>query len=417
MLKSLFVRFLLITVLPILILQGVMVYIFYERHWLSVSHRLEENLFGDLTIITTLLDRGDFTDAKRFGEAVSITLRDSMDGKSGNKVREQYVLDLERSIARKLSRKVYLDRLKNDFILQIKPADSSTAMYLKFSHKKLYSPTITIFIMWAVGSTLALILISVAFMRNQVRAILQLADAAEKFGKGQDTGKIKVSGAKEVRTVWKAFIRMKRRIYRQIYYRTQLLAHISHDLRTPLTRMRLATEFIKNKESIEDINGEIKFMENMIDEYLNFAKEEGNEHTENSDLVRLISTQLSSYNDPKIFFTTKFDSLNVKIKPHAIERAIINLVDNTLKFANTKVNIKLSATDSHWYLYVDDDGQGVPEEYHKKIFQPFFKIDQSTKGFGLGLAIVKSIIYSHGGKIKLAKSKLGGLRVKIKVPI
>jgi two-component system, OmpR family, osmolarity sensor histidine kinase EnvZ len=417
MLKSLFVRFLLITVLPILILQGVMVYIFYERHWLSVSHRLEENLFGDLTIITTLLDRGDFTDAKRFGEAVSITLSDSMDGKSGNKVREQYVLDLERSIARKLSRKVYLDRLKNDFILQIKPADSSTAMYLKFSHKKLYSPTITIFIMWAVGSTLALILISVAFMRNQVRAILQLADAAEKFGKGQDTGKIKVSGAKEVRTVWKAFIRMKRRIYRQIYYRTQLLAHISHDLRTPLTRMRLATEFIKNKESIEDINGEIKFMENMIDEYLNFAKEEGNEHTENSDLVRLISTQLSSYNDPKIFFTTKFDSLNVKIKPHAIERAIINLVDNTLKFANTKVNIKLSATDSHWYLYVDDDGQGVPEEYHKKIFQPFFKIDQSTKGFGLGLAIVKSIIYSHGGKIKLAKSKLGGLRVKIKVPI
>lgn len=417
MFKSLFLRFLLITVLPIVILQCVMVYIFYERHWDAVSKRLENNLLGEIKVVVSLLDKSHIESAKQIASTLDFQMTEGGVLPKNYRSSETYLLDLGDKISTRINKPVVIEQVKNDLIIHINLSDKHPDINLRFSQKKLYSPTIGVFFMWAIGAASILILVSVGFMKNQVRAILLLADAAEKFGKGRDTGKIKISGAKEVRTVWKAFLRMKRRIYRQIYYRTQLLAHISHDLRTPLTRMRLATEFINNKETAEGLNQEIKFMENMIDEYLNFAKEEGNESSERVDIVKYINAKVAYYNNPKISFKSKVPKLVISLKPHAIERALNNLIDNALKFAHEKVSMKLSNTSSHWYLYLEDDGEGVPEEYFKKIFQPFFKLDKSSHGFGLGLAIVKSVIYSHGGKIKLAKSKMGGLRVIIKVPI
>jgi two-component system osmolarity sensor histidine kinase EnvZ len=329
-----------------------------------------------------------------------------------------YLKELSAQISSALAKPVIAVYLHDKGEIIINIFHSPDAVYaLKISHKKIHSPTVIIFFLWTMGAAFLLILISVVFMKNQIRAILQLADAADKLGKGQAIYKFKPSGAKEVRAAGKAFLRMKARIERQIYYRTQLLAHISHDLRTPLTRVRLSTEFIDNKEVASDLNNEIKLMENIIDEYLNFAKEEGNERLEKFDLVSEIAGLVKAYNNDKITFATKVVTCMAKLKPHAFKRAVNNLIDNALNFCKNQVRLEFVVKDEDWYLYIDDDGKGIPKSYYKKVFKPFYKLDKSSKGFGLGLAAVKSIIYGQGGKIKLAKSELGGLRVIVKVPL
>ncbi len=419
MVKSLFFRFLLIIVIPILVLQCVGLYIFYERHWETVSKRLEINLVGEVKAIYRELQNNDFDRAAVIASLLSFKIvvinSNTIDYLKRS---DSYLKDLSVQISAALSKPVFAEYSKDKGEIIINIFHTQGIIYaLKFSHKKVYSPTVIIFFLWMVGAAFIMILISVVFMKNQIRAILQLAEAAEKLGKGQEIYKFKPTGAKEVRAAGIAFLRMKSRIERQIYYRTQLLAHISHDLRTPLTRMRLSTEFIDNKELALDLNYEIKLMENIIDEYLNFAKEEGNELIEKFDLVEVISKLVKTYNNPNIIFIVKTSKCVANLKPHAFKRAISNLLENALNFCNSKVKIEFSVKGDHWYLYMDDDGVGIPKEFYKRVFKPFYKLDKDSKGFGLGLASVKSIIYGQGGKIKLAKSEMGGLRVIVKVPL
>lgn len=419
MVKSLFFRFLLIIVIPILVLQLVGLYIFYERHWETVSKRLETNLVGEVKTIYRELQNKDLSEAFAIASLLSFKITeinsDTIDYLGSS---DSYLQDLSIQISAAVSRPVLAEYSKDKGEIIINIFHTPGTIYaLKFSHKKVYSPTVIIYFLWMVSAAFIMILISVIFMKNQIRAILQLADAAEKLGKGQEIYKFKPTGAKEVRAAGIAFLRMKARIERQIYYRTQLLAHISHDLRTPLTRIRLSTEFIDNKELAADLNYEIKLMENIIDEYLNFAKEEGNELMEKFDLVADIAKLVKAYNNSKITYISKADSCVANLKPHAFKRAVSNLLDNALKFCKTAVRIEFAVKGDHWYLYIDDDGKGIPKGYYKRVFKPFYKLDKTSKGFGLGLAAVKSIIYGQGGKIKLAKSDLGGLRVIVKVPL
>ncbi len=422
MFKGLFFRFLLIIIIPILILQFVGLYIFYERHWDSISKRLESNLVGEVRAIYSQIEARDFKDASRVARLLSFQLSEITESKSdiyfNAKASDEYLKNLSTQITAAILKPVFIEYYKDKNYIAIKIFhDASTVYAMQCSHKKVYSPTVTVFFAWMVGAAIIMILISVVFMKNQIRAILQLADAAEKFGKGQDIDKFKPTGAIEVRSAGRAFLKMKARIERQIYYRTQLLAHISHDLRTPLTRMGLSTQFIENKEVCDDINTEIQLMQNIIDDYLNFAKEEGNESTKSFDLVAAIKNLVRVYNNQKINFVSKTESCMVTLKPHALDRAFNNLVDNALKFCKEKVQITFSLEQDYWYLNIDDDGKGIPKDYYKKVFKPFYKLDKNSRGFGLGLAAVKSIIYSQGGKIKLAKSDLGGLRVIVKVPL
>ncbi len=421
MIKSLFFRFLLIIVIPILVLQFVGLYIFYERHWETVSKRLETNLVGEVKTIYRELQNKDIDEAVTIANLLSFQISEIT--ADINKIKylgksDSYLKELSAQISTALAKPVFAEysQDKGEIIINIfhKPG---VVYALKFSHKKIHSPTVIIFFLWMVGAAFLLILISVVFMKNQIRAILQLADAAEKLGKGQEIYKFRPTGAKEVRAAGKAFLQMKARIERQIYYRSQLLAHISHDLRTPLTRMRLSTEFIENKELATDLNSEIKLMENIIDEYLNFAKEEGNERLEKFDLVNCITKLVKAYNDSRITFSSKTTKCMANLKPHAFERAVNNLIDNALNFCKHQVRLEFTVKGEHWYLYIDDDGKGIPKSYYKKVFKPFYKLDKASKGFGLGLAAVKSIIYGQGGKIKLAKGELGGLRVIVKVPL
>ena len=288
---------------------------------------------------------------------------------------------------------------------------------IDFSRKRIQSPTTLIFIGWVIGTATLLIIIALIFMKNQVRSIVELSEVGAKLGKGQEINRFTLSGAEEIRTLGKAFIRMKQRIERQINYRVEMLAHISHDLRTPLTRLKLHISLLHNYEATKEMQKDVQEMENLIVGYLNFAKEEGNEIASEFDICKELKELVIDYNNPKIRTRFQVNSLVVNMKKAAIKRSVKNLLNNALKHCNKHVKITVNKQGKNLYITVDDDGPGIPKDKHKLVFKPFYKINMGSEGFGLGLAIVKNIIYIHGGKLRLENSPLGGLRVVARLPL
>lgn len=418
--KKLFTRFLLIVVVPILILQAVLTYIFYVRHWENVHTKIEYALIGEIASVIELLNKNpDFEATKKLAELMHINLTKTQ-SKTLNPKLVKYKQQVE-NFTQKLSKATkteYLSDFNKDTgdVYIFTKSKNHGVVALSFSIKRIVNPTTKVFFMWMIGSATLLILIAVLFMKNQVRSILKLVDVADRLGKGQEIEDFRPSGAEEVKLAGRAFIKMKNRIDRQIYYRTQMLAHISHDLRTPLTRIRLQSEFIKDPEITNEINQDIDYMEEMIVDYLNFAKEEGNEKNTSFDAIESILNLVKSFNDSRITFSSDVAKCEMILKKQAFERAISNIVENSLKFSKDHVDLRAFTKNGFLYITLSDDGIGIPKEFHKKVFKPFYKINESSEGFGLGLAIVKSVIYGFGGKIKLAKSTLGGLKVIIKLP-
>ena len=418
--KKLFTRFLLIAVVPILILQAVLTYIFYVRHWENVHTKMEYALIGEIASVIELLNKNaDFDSTKKLAELMHINIAKTQSKTLTPKL-VKYKQQVE-SFTKKLNKATRTEYL-SDFnsetgeLYIFAKSKNHGVVVLSFSIKRIVNPTTKVFFMWMIGSATLLILVAVLFMKNQVRSILKLVDVADRLGKGLEIENFRPSGADEVRLAGRAFIKMKNRIDRQIYYRTQMLAHISHDLRTPLTRIRLQSEFIKDSEIANEINQDVDYMEEMIVDYLNFAKEEGNEKNTSFDSVDVILKLVKSYNDSRITFSSDILNCEMILKKQAFERAISNIIDNSLKFSNQHVDIRCFVKDAYFYTTISDDGIGIAKEFYKKVFKPFYKINESTEGFGLGLAIVKSVIYGFGGKIKLSKSSLGGLKVIIKLP-
>lgn len=420
---SLFQRFFLIIVVPIVLLQITTSFIFYKKHWENVSDHMKEALMADFTaIIFHLKDNIDGLDeAKRVAGILSVEIVYHKGKKIDDLLKYPIYIDRDLNKFSKLlndripyKSKVYYENDGHD-ITTIFQLDHGVLEF-DFGRKKFQSPTITIFISWVIGSAILLIFISVIFMKNQVRSITNLTTAAELLGKGQEIGEFKPSGAKEIRKAGSAFIRMKQRIERQINYRSQLLSHISHDLRTPLTRIKLQLAMLKDKKSAAKMQDDVLEIEQMAISYLNFAKEEGNERPMKIDVIKLIKDAAESFKSPKININLQIDSHEMKVRRDAFYRAFSNIIENALKHCRKQVLVKAYKRNSNIYLSVDDDGPGIPKDDYKKVFQPFYKTEGS-KGFGLGLAIVKTIIYAHGGRIKLYRSELGGLKMKIKLPL
>lgn len=422
---NLFHRFLLIIVVPIIVLQLSTSLVFYKRHWENISTHMKEALIADLMAIVFYIK----TDSTRLTEAQSLAsiLGMKINYKKDLKVEDvaHYPLltdydlkNFSNLVKQSLPYKaeVFYNSADHNNITAAIELEHGVIEF-SFGHKKIQSPTTFIFYSWVFGISILLIIIASIFMRNQVRSILKLAEAAELLGKGQRIPYFKPCGAKEVRKAGIAFLQMKSRIARQINYRTELLTHISHDLRTPLTRLKLHTSMLKDKSSADEMSQDIKEMEKMIDSYLNFAKEEGNESPSKTDLVKLLSSLVNSYKDKRITFGSKVDSYILSFRSHAFKRAFQNIIENALKHCKSKVIISINESEENIIVTVDDDGKGIPKEHYKKVFKPFYKINEKSSGFGLGLAIVKSVIYSHGGRISLSKSKLGGLKMKITLPI
>lgn len=273
-----------------------------------------------------------------------------------------------------------------------------------------------------IGASLILLAIAILFMRNQIRPIRRLAIAAERFGKGQGvpTG-FKPEGAKEVRQAAQAFLDMHERIRRQMEQRTTMLAGISHDLRTPLTRMKLQTAMMGDSPDVDALKTDIQDMERMIAAYLDFVRGEGEEQNEYCDLHEILQRVVmnAKRQEIEIEFDVKGD-LSLSVRPVAFERCLNNIISNAKKYANSRVWIAARRLHEIIEITVDDDGKGVPEEKMNDVFRPFYRVEASrnlTGGVGLGLPIAQDIVHSHGGKIWLEKSNRGGLRVVIHLPV
>jgi len=426
--RTLLGRSLLIIVSPLVLLQLIAAYIFYERHWDTVTHRLAGTLAGEVALIVTFLE--DFP-----GEAdrawilhmaeTRMAIRAHFDrgAKLPREEAEAPPDELDRMMIPLLDERIDqpfeidTSELDRDIVIKVQLPDG--LLVASTTRKRLFSPTTYIFILWMVGSSLVLVAIATVFMRNQVRPIRRLADAANSFGKGRDVPEFRPAGAAEVRQAAHAFIEMRDRIKRQIEQRTEMLAGVSHDLRTPLTRMKL--QLAMAGADIDELRADVAEMETMIEAYLAFARGEGTGTPEPADLAGMLEQVVGSVRreGASIDLHTE-EHLVVPVRLDALRRCLMNLISNAVRHGR-HVQVRAGRRVDSVEILVDDDGPGIPPEQREAVFRPFFRLDPSrnvaTGGVGLGLTIARDVVRGHGGDLVLDDSPLGGLRARLKLPV
>lgn len=426
--KSLFGRSLLIIILPIAIMQIVVAYIFFNAHWSQVSENLSDSVAGDVALVVDLYKQAP---EERRAEALDImiqpTLAMSVAFKEGEALpsttRKNFFSALDRRLRRALGNRVdeqvWFDTTRYPNYIDIRVQVDTGVLRFITARERVFAPTGLGFVFWLFLATVLLTLVSVLFIRNQARPIARLAAAADAFGKGQDISGYKPTGASEVRLAGHSFLKMRQRLKRHIDQRTTFLAGVSHDLRTPLTRLKLHMALQEPNAENDAAKNDIKDMESMLDAYLDFARGLEGENSEQTALHSYLSAFVSSVSNEAV--TLVGDSeLSTQLKPVAFKRALQNLVGNSLKYAD-KVEISTAQSTTHIMINIDDDGPGIAEEQLDVALQPFTRLDtsrnQNIEGVGLGLSIAKDIIQSHGGRLALLKSDtLGGLRAIISLP-
>jgi two-component system, OmpR family, osmolarity sensor histidine kinase EnvZ len=427
--QTLFGRSLLIIVTPVILLQVVATWIFYDRHWDTMTNRLAYAVGGEIGMVIEQLER-DVTMADRT-ETLSMAAR-TMDliitfEPDAILPPQRQTLNslLERTLGMALD-----ERVRKPFLIDTRVASNWIEIRVQMAdgvlsvmspERRLFSSTTYIFLLWMVGAAMVLFAIAIIFMRNQIRPIRRLAAAADAFGKGRDVTRFKLEGATEVRQAAAAFLVMRERIQRQISQRTEMLAGVSHDLRTPLTRMKIQLELFTDCADVEDLKADVIDMEQMIEGYLAFARGEGAEAPVPTDLNRLINEAVSSARrDGAIVDLHLEGELSLPLRPNSVKRCLANLIGNARRYAD-HVWVQAGRRDDAIEITVDDDGPGIPASSHEDVFRPFFRLEgsrnRSTGGVGLGLTIARDVIRSHGGDITLSDSPRGGLRAVVRLPV
>ena len=430
--QTLFGRALLIIVTPLILMQAISTFIFFDRHWDTMTRRLAHTLAGDIAFIvdslTPLPKQLDLNQIfLKADDILHIRLTYSPEEilvkKKAFQQWDRVRKSLQDALKERVRRPFSIDTIKKDRRIEIKVQLPQGLLNVNVHEKRLYSSTPYIFLMWMIGSSLVLFAIAIIFMRNQIRPIRRLAIAARSFGMGRGSSEIKPSGAKEVRQATQAFRQMRERISRQFAQRTEMLAGVSHDLRTPLTRMKLQIEMLERTPETRELQDDIQEMERMIDGYLTFARGEGSESLSKINLASLIEEIISTErrDGSLINFVNKSKTIkSVTLRPHAIKRAITNLIINSKKYAET-VKVEFEYNSEHAIITIDDNGPGIKPEHRDDVLKAFFRLDPSrntdTGGTGLGLTIAKDIIQSHGGDLLLSEASLGGLRATITLPL
>ena len=429
--KSLFFRTMLLIFIPLIVVQVVSIYAFLDGNWKRVGRKLSENLTSNMAFIIKLNDAGEnFEQVKKLASSLyglDVSYYDNENKheiwKESKKNDTFVTAHLTEALHRQFpmaNTEIFLRNHRAHLNILV---DTPQGLYsFATSVKNIFSSSIFGFVIWMIGSGLLLFVVAALFLRIQVRSISQLAEAAEDFGKGINT-KFKPYGSIEVRRAGLAFTKMKERILRQITEKTQMLAGVSHDLRTPLTRMKLQMAMLpdskENQEFVQDINE----MEKMLDGYLAFVSGEGGEKPSFIDMNELVSGILNKYrknSDAMIRFSTNYDVSAIQGREQALRRAITNIIENAFHYGKT-IAVNLQSDDKRLELTIDDDGPGIPEDKREDVFKAFYRIEKSrnknTGGVGLGLSIARDVIISHGGSIQLSDSNLGGLRVLISIPL
>ena len=426
---SLLGRSLMIIVTPLVILQLVSAAIFYETHWDKVTLKLARGVAGDIAAVISLLRLSPGPEnrdwiftiaASNMGFEVSLNegavLPNSSWKPSGLMERM-----LARAMTSHVSKPFLIDTESRSRHVVIDVQLASGVLRVATARKRLFSSTAYVFVIWMVGTSMILFAVATIFMRNQVKPIRRLADAADDFGKGRDVSNFKPEGASEVRQAASAFLAMRERIVRQISQRTDMLAGVSHDLRTPLTRMKLQLEMLGDEGATADLKADIAEMEHMLDGYLAFARGEGTEEPKTTDLTEMLNETAAQARRQGGAVDLHIEGqLTAPLRPNAFRRCLTNLVDNAIQYAE-HVSVRAGQRGDGIEITIDDDGPGIPEAQHDEVFKPFYRIESSrnpgTGGVGLGMTIARDVIRGHGGDITLGDSPNGGLRVRIRVPL
>lgn len=428
--RGLYGRSLIIIVAPMVLLQIVVAYVFLERHWQMVTEKLSSAVVSDIA----LLIEAHTTFPEQDASAPQLTALAWEQLEMSVSFRPDEILPLEgppsdfslldqslkAQIEKRIGRRYWIDTVSHPEYVDIRIQMPDGVIRVLPLRSRVYATNTHIFLVWMVGASLLLIFIAILFLRNQIRPIERLARAAEAFGKGRDASTFKPSGAQEVRRAAAAFLDMRERIQRQIDQRTAMLAGVSHDLRTPLTRFKLQIAMLGGGPEIEELKTDVRDMEHMLEDYLAFAKGEEGEPVQIVDLGSLLGEvrlDAERHGNELIFNTTT--QVSLPIRRTTFKRCLTNLIDNATKHAST-VQLTLIADEKTVAILIDDNGEGIAEDQLEEVFRPFHRLDTArnldTPGTGLGLAIARDIARSHGGEITLSKSPLGGLRAHITLP-
>lgn len=428
--RTLFGRAVLIIVLPLILAQLVALFVFYDRVWDTVTRRLAQALAGDVAMTVQLYEtaRDDADRAWILANAES-AMGLAIAVRAGARVEQPVVGDgsgiLEAQLVRALQQ-----RLRRPFALDVwgRPRDvlievqlDGAVLSVSAQRERVYTTTAFVMILWMVGSSLLFLAVASIFMRNQVRPIRRLAAAAESFGKGRDDVDYRPAGAAEVRQAGAAFLVMRERIRRFLAQRTEMLAGIGHDLRTPLTRMKLELALLGDTPSVGGLRADVADMERMVESYLAFVRGEGEESPEPTDLRALLEGLAAEARreTPATRLITDGD-LVMPLRPQAIKRSLRNLIANAGRHG-ARIEIRARRRERSVKITIDDDGPGIPAAAREDVFKPFFRLDASrnaaTGGVGLGLTIARDVVRAHGGEIWLEDAPLGGLRARIKLPV
>jgi len=422
--KQLFYRSLLIVALPVIILQITISIVFFDSLWIKTNIGMTRALVGEIkTFIDSYNKEGsdkNFVE-NTFEQYLEIDVIYFQNKKISDLMYEKWYSPIDRALRRELKSKnltYWFDtsKLKNTVNLKIQNDKDYFEFFIP--RERLTSTSVRIFALWITLPAILIIAIAIIFLKNQTRPIKKLAEVSKKFGRGENIEDFIPSGASEIRQAGYEFEKMRKRILRHLNQRSEMLSGISHDLRTPLTRMKLQLALIKDKNLVSRFSNDINEMEKMLNEYLQFSSESNKEQNEEFEFNELIKQIIEKFNNNMIKFNSG-EEFYFNGRKLSIQRCLNNFIENSIKFAN-KVEINFQKLKSNVLIIIEDNGPGIPIQERENVFKPFYKIDKSrsekSSSVGLGLSISSDIIRSHGGKIELGNSKMGGLKAVISLP-
>ena len=422
--KQLFYRALLIVAIPIIILQLTISIVFFDSLWIKTNKGMTRALIGEIKTFISAYEKEEYNKDSLiilFQEHLDFNVKFEPYKILPKEDLERWFSPIDRNLRRELKSKIsnyWFDTTsyKNLIDLKIKYGDGYFQFYIP--KERVTSSSARLFAFWITLPAFLLITIAIIFLKNQTRPIINLARASEKFGRGEDIEEFRPSGALEIRQAGFEFEKMRKRIIRHLNQRSEMLSGISHDLRTPLTRIKLQLSFIKDKEISKKLSDDVEEMEKMLNEYLQFASSRSAETTETFDLSELLETTIMKY-EKKEITTDISKEVFLDGRKNLMQRCFGNLIDNAIKYS-ANVYISLRKLNNNILITIDDDGPGIPENERENVFKPFYKIDKSRgdskSSVGLGLSIASDIVKSHGGNIKLETSPTNGLRIKVILP-
>ena len=424
--KRLFYRSLIIVATPIILLQIIITVVFFDSLWIKANKGMTRSTVGEIKTLYDVYKKDQKNKQfilELYNENFDFTVRHKEGELLPDKRAERWFSPMDRSLRRELKpafgNSYWFDTTTYKELVDVRIKYKNGVLQIFFPKNKIAPSSARIFALWITLPGLILIMVAIIFLKNQTRPIVNLARAAERFGKGEFIKEFRPSGAQEIRQAAYEFDKMRKRITIHLNQRSEMLSGISHDLRTPLTRLKLQLAFIKQEDLAKKMSDDIEEMERMLNEYLEFSRHQKNEETMLVNFNEVINDVIKKY-EHKPINVVHNGKLEINIRPNSMKRCLMNLIDNGLSYGK-KIELSTKKSENNLVIFVDDDGPGIPEKEYQNVLKPFYRIDksrgQNRSGVGLGLSIANDIIRSHGGTIEFDKSSLNGLRVKISLPL